>query len=141
MKIAAISHEIHIADCEYNAERIIESAKAAHKAGCSVAVFPAFAITGCSCGDLFSTENLKESAKEALLKIARAGKDLGEMVIVLGFYVSDERCIALIKNGEIIKLISENRPVYFSIDDEYFRAEATDPVVIIEGYSCIFKFI
>ena len=140
MKIAAISHEIHIADCEYNAERIIESAKAAHKAGCSVAVFPAFAITGCSCGDLFSTENLKESAKEALLKIARAGKDLGEMVIVLGFYVSDERCIALIKNGEIIKLISENRPVSFSIDDEYFRAEATDPVGIIEGYSCIFKY-
>ena len=52
--------DIKVADCAFNAEKIIEKVREAAENGCSVLVFPELCITGYICGDLFLSETLKK---------------------------------------------------------------------------------
>ncbi len=69
-RVACCSPEIKIADCDYNADKIIECTKNLAKEGASCIVFPELCVTGATCGDLFLQESLLTSAFEAVQKIA-----------------------------------------------------------------------
>ena len=53
VKIACATPDLKVADCEYNADCIINMIKDAHEAGVMLCSFPELSITGYTCGDLF----------------------------------------------------------------------------------------
>ena len=72
IKTAAVTPELRVADCAFNADRIIEQVKDCADSGVKLAVFPELSITGYSCGDLFFTDSLLELALENLVRTANA---------------------------------------------------------------------
>ena len=53
IKVAAVTPDIRVADCEYNAEQICKKMKEAAALGSKIIVFPELCITGYTCEDLF----------------------------------------------------------------------------------------
>ena len=63
IKVAAASPVIKVADCDYNAERIIECIREAEEKGVKVLVFPELTLTGASCWDLFRHRVILDGAE------------------------------------------------------------------------------
>ena len=70
IKTAACSPALRVADCNYNAEKIIEAMQA--HANVQLLVFPEFSLTGYTCGDLFLQHTLLQGAEAALEKVIAA---------------------------------------------------------------------
>ena len=108
VKVAAASPVIKVADAEYNAQRIIENIREADSRGVKVLVFPELSLTGCSCYDLIGHRVLLEGAKNALLKVVEATKDI-DMLCFVGLPYADGSklysCAAAVYNGELLGLI------------------------------------
>lgn len=122
IRAAALTPEIKVADCAYNADRIIGLAAKAAAAGVSVAVFPELCITGYTCGDLFLHKALLDSAEKALMKIAEATKNY-DMLLIVGLPVSCGgklyNCGAALKGGCVLGLVPKmNIPNY----SEFYEA-------------------
>ncbi|MCC8065580.1 MAG: NAD(+) synthase [Clostridiales bacterium] len=77
IRVAALSPEIRVADCAFNAERICELMDEAVQEHAKILVFPELCITGYTCGDLFWQETLLTGAVQALRQVIchSAGKD------------------------------------------------------------------
>ena len=69
VRVGAAAHELRVADCIFNTEKIIEIIKDAEKKSVEFLVFPELCITGYTCGDLFLKDTLLKGAKEALINI------------------------------------------------------------------------
>ena len=78
IKVAAASPVIKVADCEYNAERVIDCIREAEEKGVKVLVFPELTLTGASCWDLFRHRVILDGAEKALVRVveASAGTDV-----------------------------------------------------------------
>ena len=55
IRTAAATPDIKVADCDYNADRIIELIMQAAENEVSILVFPELCITGYTCGDIHCT--------------------------------------------------------------------------------------
>ena len=75
IKVAAVTPDIRVADCEYNAEQICKKMKEAAALGSKIIVFPELCITGYTCEDLFWQEVLLNGAKDALDQITSVGME------------------------------------------------------------------
>lgn len=77
VKVAAVTPDIRVADCGYNAGQICKGMKAAFAEGAKIIVFPELCVTGYTCGDLFWQETLVTEARHELYHIIRqtAGHD------------------------------------------------------------------
>lgn len=122
IRAAALTPEIKVADCAYNAERIIELAGKAAAAEVSIAVFPELCITGYTCGDLFLHKALLDSAEQALMKIAEETRNY-DMLLIVGLPVSYGgklyNCGAALKGGRVLGLVPKmNIPNY----SEFYEA-------------------
>lgn len=82
LRVAAVTPDIKVADCDHNADEIIKYAKEAARNDASVIVFPELCITGSTCGDLFLQKTLLDGAKAALEKIAKATAKCDAVIIV-----------------------------------------------------------
>ena len=71
VKTAVATPAIRVADCAYNAARIVALAKEADAAGVRLLVLPELCITGYTAGDLFLQETLLSGALAALAEILR----------------------------------------------------------------------
>ena len=80
IKTACASPDLKVADCAYNASKIIEESKNAAKKGASIIVFPELSITGYTCGDLFFQRTLQKGAEDALKEIISATKSLNSII-------------------------------------------------------------
>ena len=69
VKVAAASPVIRVADPDYNADRVIESIRAAKEQGVKVLVFPELTLTGCTCYDLIGMRNLLRASEDVLLSL------------------------------------------------------------------------
>lgn len=98
MKIAAVTPKIHLGDCEYNADRIIEYAKQGFERGCELVVFPSGVITGNTCGDYAENADLKMSEEKALCRIEENTGSLTDVAIAVGTHLCGSG-IVLIKDG------------------------------------------
>ncbi len=116
IRAAAATPEIKVADCEYNADRIIELARQAAADDASIIVFPELCVTGYTCGDLFLQKTLLDGAKKAVIKIARETKMLNALIIAgFPFEMSGKlyNCAAVIKGGTVIGIVpKKNIPCY-----------------------------
>ena len=71
IKVASVAPELRLADCRYNAEKILEAARQAAAQGAKLLITPELSITGYTCADLFFQKTLLDSAEQALEYLRR----------------------------------------------------------------------
>ena len=105
IKISCATPLLKVADCRFNADRIIELIKEAHSKGVKIVCFPELSVTGYTCGDLFLQEALLDSAKNELCRITEETAEL-DIVSVIGVPLVVKgklyNCGAVINKGNII---------------------------------------
>ena len=119
--------DLKVADCEYNAEQIINAVKEAAANGCSLLTLPELCITGYTCGDLFLSKVLLEGAEKALLHILEETKDL-EIIFIAGLPLSHSgklyNCSAVCLRGRVLGFVPKrNIPNY----SEFYEARHFTP--------------
>lgn len=105
---ACASPSLVVADCDFNAEKIIDSARSVASNGASLIVFPELCITSYTCGDLFFQKTLLDSATYALERIAKRTASLNSIILVGLPVAIDEsiyNCAAILFNGKILALV------------------------------------
>ncbi len=122
VKVAAATPKIQVANCIYNADRIIELIEEAEKNQVKVLVLPELCLTGYTCGELFLQDILLNSALEQLKRITEytLGK---EVFVTLGVPIVTEgklyNTAAAIQNGVLLGFVpKKNLPNY----SEFYEA-------------------
>ena len=127
IRVAAATPDIKVADCDYNADRIIELIRQAAEEDASIVVFPELCITGYTCGDLFLQKVLLDGAKNALVKIAKETADCDLLAFVgLPFEVDGKlyNCAAAVNRGSVEGFVpKKNIPNY----SEFYEARHFTP--------------
>ena len=108
VKVAAASPVIRVADCDYNADRVIETIEKAEALGVKVLVFPELTLTGVTCGDLIRHRVILNGALRALERVIRASEGT-DMLIFVGLpYAFGARLLsvaAVVCGGELLGLV------------------------------------
>lgn len=131
VKIVCVSPEVRVADCKFNAEKIVEQARRAVKDGAKIVLFPELSVTAYTCGDLFFQNTLRNSALECLLHISRELRS-EDAVFVVGLPVVDNsgklyNSAAVVFHGEILGIIPKsNLPNYNEFYEKRWFADAPE---------------
>ncbi len=104
-RVAAAIPSVKVADCAYNVKQIEKLIIEAAEQGVKVVAFPELAITGYSCGDLFSTQTLKQECEKQLKQLIQATSELS-IIAIIGTPIYTHNKIfngaAVIKAGSIL---------------------------------------
>src|SRR2546426_145629 len=84
VRVAAAVPQVRVADCSFNAGRILEMMRQAETQGISVLVFPEQSITAYTCADLFHHFSLQKAAMAALVELAHASAVVYSGLAVVG---------------------------------------------------------
>ncbi len=108
VKIAAVSPEIRVGDCAFNAASAAEAIKSAAKAGAVLTVLPRLGLTGAVCGDLFLNEGVLSAAFSALMHVAEQTAEINCVAAVglpmrINGGVYD--CAAVVSGGKILGVV------------------------------------
>lgn len=107
-RAACASPDLVVADCCFNADKIIDSVRAACEKNVSLLVFPELCVTGYTCGDLFQQRRLQTSAVENLERIAKKTSSC-DCLVLAGLPVAVENalynCAAVLFRGKILALV------------------------------------
>ena len=130
IKVAAASPAVKVANTKFNCASCISLAQKASEAGVKVLLFPELALTGYSCGDLFSTDTLLDGALNALREYIYATAML-DMVSVIGLPISFSdkiyNCAAVVSGGQLLGLVpKKNLPTYLEAYEARIFASAPD---------------
>ena len=140
VKIAAASPATRVADCNFNAERIIEETTRMTEKGVELILFPELYLTSCSCGDLFTQPHLIQACNKAIARIAQETAK-SNAIIVFGAPVEHKNvlynCAIVMHKGEIMG-IAPKRYLNNSIGEARWFASAEsiaaeNNVAIING--------
>lgn len=105
IRVACASPELKVADCAFNAGKMVEALKDALVKKVRLLVFPELSLTGYTCGDLFSQQVLLDGAQRGLRTLLKASVGY-EMVIVAGMPVSAfnklYNCAVVLQNGKLL---------------------------------------
>lgn len=117
LKIACVSPEVRVADCRYNAEKIIEAARRATQDGAKIVLFPELSITAYTCGDLFFQNTLRKAALDSLIYIAHQLRSENAVFVVGLPIVGDTgklyNVAAAVFHGKILGVVPKsNMPNY-----------------------------
>ena len=116
VRCASATVDIKVADTDYNTSNIIKAIEDAAQNNIKLIVFPELCITGYTCGDLFLQKILIDSAKDSLIKIAKATENLDITAVVGLPYVAEQtlyNCAAVVNGGHIKGLVPKlNIPNY-----------------------------
>lgn len=122
VKVCAATTEIKVADCNYNADKIIAAVKEMTAENVSLAVFPELCVCGYTCGDLFNQSVLLSACEEAVKKICYETQDCGPLFFV-GAPVDDGgrlyNCAVAICKGKILAVIPKT---YLPEYGEFYEA-------------------
>jgi NAD+ synthase (glutamine-hydrolysing) len=115
IKIAAASPDLRVGDCDFNAECIKETIKAAAESRIALLVLPELSLTGYTCGDLFFQKKLADYAKGKLLEIAADSPY--SVLTAVGLPLEKDgklyNCAALLYNGIVLGVVpKKNIPDY-----------------------------
>ena len=112
LRVAAASPVLRVADCAYNAERILGLMRRAEADGVAVLVFPEMSLTGYTCADLFQQAALQRAALDALDHLLHASADLfgGVALVGLPLAVDDQvfNCAAVLQRGRLLGLVPKS---------------------------------
>ena len=138
MKVAAAVPEVRIADCRFNAERIVTMMEKASDRGIEVVVFPELSVTGYTCGDLFGQSALLAAAESAVGVIAEQTAGLSVTGIIgAPVEVNDKlyNCAVVISGGKIEGIVPKSHIPNYS---EFYEARWFASGSGIGGSSIIF---
>lgn len=121
LRVASAAPELRVADVAFNASRLEACMRTAAQQGAGLVLFPELALTGYTCGDLFSQALLHERAREALTGLAAATKRHGIHAVV-GLPVAHHgrlyNCAAVLGEGRVLGLVPK---VYLPTTAEYYE--------------------
>lgn len=135
VRVAAATPHIRLADCSYNAERIINIIENAEKKDVELLVFPELCVTGYSCGDLFLQDILLSRAMDEVKRIAAATMNK-RLVTIVGLPFERQgklyNTAAVIQGGKILGLVAkQNIPNYEELcEKRYFTQGAQQAIKI-----------
>ena len=130
IKVAAAIPPVTVADCQSNAEGMVELARRAALQEVEWLVFPELSITAYTCGDLFSQRLLLDETEKALAYFINATKGL-DMVCVVGAPVCCDNqlfnCEIVSSHGKIHGVVPKSYlPGYKEFNEERWFASADD---------------
>jgi NAD+ synthase (glutamine-hydrolysing) len=112
LRVAAATPLLRVADCAYNAERILGLMRRAEAEGVRVLVFPELSLTGYTCADLFHFPTLQRGALDGLQLLLTAGAAAfcGVAVIGLPLGVDDQlfNCAAVLHRGKVLGIVPKS---------------------------------
>src|SRR4051812_48512007 len=112
VRVAAASPRLRVADCPYNADRVVALMERAEQQGVAVLVFPELSLTGYTCADLFQQLPLQRGAVEALLHVADRSKGTfsGLAIVGLPLTLDDQlfNCAAVLLRGDILGIVPKS---------------------------------
>lgn len=135
IRVAAATPIVKVADCEHNADRIIELIDKAEENNIKLIVFPELSVTGYTCGDLFLQDTLLRKAQEEVKRITEYTKKI-ELVAIIGFpYAMNGKLYntaAVIQGGKVLGLVPKsNLPNYTEFYElRHFTPGFVDPVKV-----------
>lgn len=135
-KVACVSPKVRVADCKYNAQNIVESARKAVADGAKIVLFPELCLTAYSCGDLFFQAALRNAAVESLLFVCEKLRD-ADAVFVVGLPLTDDsgklfNVAAILFHGEILGIVPKtNLPNYNEFFEKRLFAAAPEKTTTV----------
>ena len=122
IRAAAASPQVKVADVDFNRRMICDQIEAAEKEQVSLLVFPELAVTGYTCGDLFSNNLLIESAEDAVREI-RALTRGKKVTVVLGapvrYHDKLYNCAVVLRDGTVCGIVPK---IYLPNYNEFYEA-------------------
>lgn len=82
VKVAAATPDIRVADVAHNQEQICRLIDETASEGAKIVVFPELALTGYTCGDLFTQDVLLAQARKAICQVAAATEEKDALIFV-----------------------------------------------------------
>jgi NAD+ synthase (glutamine-hydrolysing) len=131
LRVAAASPVLRVADCQFNAERILALMARAEAERVAVLVFPELSITGYTCADLFQQIELQRGALDALAHVVKesAAAFRGLAAVGVPVAVDDQlfNCAALVHRGRVLAVVPKSFiPNYKEFyEGRWFAAAAT----------------
>ena len=116
IRVAAATPDLKVADPVFNREQTWKMMQEAASRDVKILVFPELGLTGYTCSDLFLQDTLIDQAKEELLWLLDASKDM-DMLTFIGLpWMKDGKLYnvaAAVHDGELLALITKkNIPNY-----------------------------
>lgn len=145
LKVAAAVPQVRVADCGFNAERIVALSQQAAQRGVEIAAFPELSLTGYTCGDLFLQSTLLDAAEEALEAVLKGTRKL-PLALIAGMPVRHGselyNCAVVMAQGRIMGVVPKcSIPNY----NEFYEArwfasgaEITSDTVVLCGQEADF---
>ena len=135
VRIGCSTPEIRVADCSYNAQRIIRCIREADKCGVRVLCLPELCVTGYTCADLFLQPVLQRGALAALSIICEETAQCSVLFAVgLPFAHGGKlyNCAAVVKGGKILGLVPKTYlPNYNEFYEQRWFVSAEDEDVCL----------
>lgn len=108
IKVAAVTPQIRVADCAYNAEQCLSGVENAAAQGAQIICLPELCLTGYTCGDLFSQSVLQSGALSALRRLAlRTAQSDALIAVGLPLVHAGKlyNCAAMLHGGRILGVV------------------------------------
>lgn len=144
IKVAAVTPQMRVGDCEYNAEKIIEIINELSNKNVNLVAFPELCVTGYSCGDLFFQSTLKKGSENAIKKIVKATENKNIITLVGTVLKFDNKlynCAAVIYNGKILGLVPKSYiPCHneFCETRHFYESPELNEVIVYAGQTVLF---
>jgi NAD+ synthase (glutamine-hydrolysing) len=112
VRLAAVTPQLRVADCDFNSSRIISLMQQAQAQGVGILVFPELSLTGYTCGDLFQQTALLHAACVALEKVVSASEQSFSGLAVVGLPLQVDNhlfnCAAVFHRGRILGILPKS---------------------------------
>ena len=138
IKFAAAVPEVSVAAPEKNEQEILSCIREAAEKGVHVLCFPELSLTGCTCGDLFLTDALLDSAENALFRLVEASAAWDVLVFVgvpLRRLNKIYNCAVGFSCGKILGIVPK---VYLSAADRRYFAPGEDGGIRLRDKTYVF---
>ncbi len=139
VKTCAITPKIKVADVDFNKNSIIEQIRfAVEKESAEIIVFPELSLTGATCGDLFFSSVLLDSAKKAVKEIEIVSQGIKPLIFV-GLPIKNNNKVynvsAVINNGKVLAFVPKTNldTAGELLDARYFSALASESEIDFFG--------
>jgi len=121
VRVGVATPELKVADCKYNAEKIIEMMRDSEDKNIKIVAFPEMSITSYTCGDLFHQDVMLDEAEKQLLRILEATKNT-DIIALLGMPLRVDsqlfNCAVVIQKGRILGAVPK---IYIPNYSEFYE--------------------
>src|SRR5262249_49763168 len=129
VRVAAASPALRVADCAYNARRLLAMMERAEREAVAVLVFPELCLTGYTCADLFHQPHLQQTALAALEEVLTRGDAVFSGVALVGLPLALSgqlfNCAAVIHRRQVLGVVPKSfLPTYKEFYDRRCSAPA-----------------